>query len=109
MALLYTSLIKSNILQKEKEKNQKFQIEMFYLNSTLNFGIPAILVFQLEVYFKVDRIPDWSNCSTRRMLDGIQIQINYMFTNFYLLFLFNKFHLLLHAKEYPSNQNIQKV
>ena len=48
--LTNTSLIKSNILQKEKEKNQKFQIEMFYLNSTLNFGIPAVLVFQLEVY-----------------------------------------------------------
>ena len=30
---------------------------MFYLNSTLNFGIPPILIFQLEVYYyKVDRI-----------------------------------------------------
>ena len=29
---------------------------MFYLNSTLNFGIPAVLVFQLEVYYKVDRL-----------------------------------------------------
>ena len=30
---------------------------MFYLNSTLNFGIPPILlVFQLKVYYKVDRI-----------------------------------------------------
>ena len=29
---------------------------MFYLNSTLNFGIPPILVFQLEVYYKVDRL-----------------------------------------------------
>ena len=28
---------------------------MFYLNSTLNFGIPPALVFQLEVYYKVDR------------------------------------------------------
>ena len=28
---------------------------MFYLNSTLNFGIPPVLVFQLEVYYKVDR------------------------------------------------------
>ena len=26
---------------------------MFYLNSTLNF---AVLVFQLEVYYKVDRL-----------------------------------------------------
>ena len=27
-----------------------------YLNSTLNFGIPTVLVFQLEVYYKVDRL-----------------------------------------------------
>ena len=33
-----------------------FLIELFYLNSTLNFGIPTVLVFQLEVYFKVDRL-----------------------------------------------------
>ena len=26
------------------------------MNSTLNFGIPPILVFQLEVYYKVDRL-----------------------------------------------------
>ena len=31
-------------------------IEVFYLNSTLNFGIPPVLVFQLEVCFKVDRL-----------------------------------------------------
>ena len=29
---------------------------MFYLKSTLNFGIPTVLVFQLEVYYKVDRL-----------------------------------------------------
>ena len=29
---------------------------MFYLNSTLNFGIPLVLEFQLEVYYKVDRL-----------------------------------------------------
>ena len=29
---------------------------MFYLNSTLNFGIPIVLVFQLEVYYKVVRL-----------------------------------------------------
>ena len=29
---------------------------MLYLNSTLNFGIPPVLVFQLEVYYKVDRL-----------------------------------------------------
>ena len=33
-----------------------YQIEMFYLNSTLNFGIPPVLVFQLDVYYKVDRL-----------------------------------------------------
>ena len=32
-------------------------IEMFYLNSTLNFGIPPGFVFQLEIYYKkVDRL-----------------------------------------------------
>ena len=29
---------------------------MFYLNSTLNFYIPPVFVFQLEVYYKVDRL-----------------------------------------------------
>ena len=29
---------------------------MFYLNSTLDFGIPPVLVFQLEVYYRVDRL-----------------------------------------------------
>ena len=29
-------------------------VEMFYLNSTLNFGTPPVLVFQKEVYYKVD-------------------------------------------------------
>ena len=29
---------------------------MFYLNSTLNFGIPQVLVFQLEVCYRVDRL-----------------------------------------------------
>ena len=28
---------------------------MFYLHSTLNFRIPPVLVFLLEVYYKVDR------------------------------------------------------
>ena len=32
------------------------ELEMFYLNSTLDFGIPPILVFQLEDYYKVDRL-----------------------------------------------------
>ena len=29
---------------------------MFNLNSTLNFGISPVLVFQLEVYYKADRL-----------------------------------------------------
>ena len=29
---------------------------MFYMNSTINFEIPPELVFQLEVYYKVDRL-----------------------------------------------------
>ena len=29
---------------------------MFYLNSTLDFGIAPVLLFQLEVYYKVDRL-----------------------------------------------------
>ena len=31
-------------------------LEMFYLNSTLNFGTPPALEFQLEVHYKVDRL-----------------------------------------------------
>ena len=31
-------------------------LEIFYLNSTLNFVIPPVLVFQVEVYYKVDRL-----------------------------------------------------
>ena len=27
------------------------------MNSTLNFGILTVLVFQLKVYYKVDRLP----------------------------------------------------
>ena len=35
---------------------RKFYVEMFYLNSKLNFGILPVLLFQLEVYFKLDRL-----------------------------------------------------
>ena len=31
-------------------------IEKFYLNTNLDFGISPVLVFQLEVYYKVDRL-----------------------------------------------------
>ena len=33
-----------------------FAIELFYLNSTLNFEILPVLVFQLDDYYKVDRL-----------------------------------------------------
>ena len=31
--------------------HDKKVLEMFYLNSTLNFGMPPVFVFQLEVYY----------------------------------------------------------
>ena len=34
----------------------KSRLEVFYLNSTINFGIPPVFVFHLEVYYKVDRL-----------------------------------------------------
>ena len=33
-----------------------FYLELFYLNFILNFGIPIVFVFQLEVYYKADRL-----------------------------------------------------
>ena len=33
-----------------------YDIEMFYLNSILNFGILSVMIFQLEVYCEVDRL-----------------------------------------------------
>ena len=35
---------------------EQLELEMFYLNSTLDFGMQPVLVFQLEVYYKVDRL-----------------------------------------------------
>ena len=34
----------------------KIDLELFYLNSALNFGILPVLEFQLDVYYKVDRL-----------------------------------------------------
>ena len=31
-------------------------IELFWLNSTLNFEMPPVLVFQIKVYYKVHRL-----------------------------------------------------
>ena len=36
--------------------SEKKRLEMLYLNSNLNFGIPLVFVFQLEIYYKVDRL-----------------------------------------------------
>ena len=48
-------------------------IELFYLNSTLNFGLPTVLVFQLEVYYKVDRLLTGLLLNKlAQLLDGIQ-------------------------------------
>ena len=50
------------------------KIELFYLNSTLNFGIPPVLVYQLEVYYKVDRLLTGPTAQQKgTVLDGIQI------------------------------------
>ena len=39
---------------------------MFYLISTFNFGIPPVLVFKLEDFYKVDK--------KEQLLNGIQIK-----------------------------------
>ena len=39
-----------------RDLEMEWEIKMFYLNSNLNFGIPPVLAFQLEVYYKVDRL-----------------------------------------------------
>ena len=52
-----------------------FIIEKFYLNSTFNFGIPPVLVFQLEVCYMVDRLPSGLTAQQiGQLLDGIQIK-----------------------------------
>ena len=53
---------------------------MFYLNSILNFGIPQVLVFQLEVYYKVDRLLTGLTAHQKeQLLDGIQIKHLYLY------------------------------
>ena len=51
-------------------------VEMFYLNSTLNFGIPPALVFQLEVYYEVDKL--LTAKKMEQLLDVIQIKHLYI-------------------------------
>ena len=55
----------------------KFLIELFYLNSALNFGIPTLLVYQLEVYYKVDRLQTGQTAQQKESTDqwnGIQVE-----------------------------------
>ena len=60
-------------------KDLNKHIEVFYLNSTLNFGIPPVLVFQLEVCYKVDRLLTGLTAHQKeQVLDGIQIKHLYM-------------------------------
>ena len=48
---------------------------MFYFDSTLNFGIPTVLIFQLEVYFKVDRLLTGLTAQQKeQLLASIQIK-----------------------------------
>ena len=52
---------------------------MFYLNSTLNFVILPILVIQLEVYYKEDRLLTGQTALKKEQpLDGIQIKHLYV-------------------------------
>ena len=56
--MLNIIVFKTSLYIKESfpDQNWIYILEMLYLNSTLNFGIPSVLVFQLEVYFKLDRL-----------------------------------------------------
>ena len=44
------------ILENPKFSQNYQELEMLYLSSTFNFGILPVLVFQLEVFYKVDRL-----------------------------------------------------
>ena len=53
--------------------NVNLDIDMFNSNSTLNFGIPPVLVFQWEVYYKVDRLITGLTAQ-QKGTNGIQIK-----------------------------------
>ena len=68
-----------SLVDTKQETICKWQIGMFYLNSALNFGIPPVLIFQLEVYYKVDRLlTDLTAQQKEQLLDGIQIKHLYL-------------------------------
>ena len=79
---------KGRIKKKRQQKLHYFslkELEMFYLNSTLNFVILSVLVFQLEVYYKVDRLLTGITALQKGTiwLDGIQIKHLYLIVRFY--------------------------
>ena len=50
-------------------------IEMFYLNSTLNIGMPPVLVFQLEVFYKIYRLLiGLTNQSTNQWINRVYLE-----------------------------------
>ena len=70
---------------------------MFYLNSLINFGIPPVLVFQLEVSYKVDRL--LTGLTTQQKGKTAQWYSNktplpYVFQTM-LLTMFGKFYFLI--------------
>ena len=70
---------------------------MFYLNSPLNFGIPPVLVFQLEVDYKQRRI----YYKVDRLLTGLTAQQNFYhkicntFTPIYLFIVMSQKRFIL--------------
>ena len=63
-----TSMHSNRVTLFVKNKFFDLNIEMFYYITTLTFEVPPLLVFQLEVYYKADRLLTG--------LDGIQINIS---------------------------------
>ena len=61
-----------------------FYVEMFYLNTTLYFGIPPVLIFQLEVYYKLDRLLTGLSAKKEQLLDCIQIKHLYFEISLYI-------------------------
>ena len=60
MNLIFTTFMGNTFLQNQMNIACMlmilFLVELFYLNSTLNFRILPVLVFQQEVCYRVDRL-----------------------------------------------------
>ena len=66
-----------------KRCKKYLDLELFYLNSILNFGIPPVLVFKLEVYYKAGRlITGLTDNKKEQLLEGLQIKHLYRLTYF---------------------------